>query len=131
MIESSGRNILRPLLIWPENIFKYVAASMYFARSEDLFTSINVIVLASLTLTQSASVSIFAASARVTESFGRNLVLSRIIPFERARETYRAYQMLVETSLNGILRFTVGTIHPVVLMTILRNSARVRFASGL
>ena len=85
----------------------------------------------SITFTQSVTISIFVASARVIESFGRNLVSRRIIPFERARDIYLAYQVSVETSLNGMLRFAVGTTHPVVLITIFRNSARVRSAFGL
>ena len=58
------------------------------------------------------------------------MVSPLIIPFERASDTYCAYQLLSRTSSNGILRSAIGRVHHVVRITILRNSARVRLSFG-
>lgn len=107
-----------------------VAASIYFARLNEALTSLYVIEVGSVIVTPRASVSIFVTSALVIVSFGRNRVALWIIPFDNASDTYGAYQILVATSLNGIVSPVVGSGHPVELITIFRNSARVRLASG-
>ncbi len=88
VIGSFGRKILCPFMICHETILRNVAASIYFARSEVLLTSVNVIVVTSFMVTQRAIVRIFVASAREIESFGRKRVLFCIIHLERARDTY-------------------------------------------
>lgn len=122
---SLGRKVLLPFTSCPEKILIEAAPSIYFARSEFRFTSMKVIVVGSVTVTQRVTRRIFAASARLIGSLGRNRKLLLIIPLSRASATYWACHEFTETSLYGRLNPMIGRDQPVVPSTIFRNSARV------
>lgn len=103
---------------------------MYLVRSEFASTSEKVMFVFA-TLTPKIPTIILAASARLIESFGRKFIfLSVTIFFESAYEMYGAYHEFASTSRNGVA--PAGSIvNPAALITIFKNSARVRLLSGL
>ena len=130
-MESVGRKTLTSPETCPENRPFAYKSEIGAANSDSFGTSEKTHGSAVSDSSSRRPERIFATSARVMRSSGRNLSdFPDMIPFSRATATYGAYQESGETSENFDSATDVGISTSAALRAIFRNSARVSESSG-